>query len=465
MQKQAPTRGKLGVMVFFALSCFLLLLYLWKSFGGPTPLAPQGYRFVANFDEATQLADNADVRISGVTVGHVVRSELVGDRTRATIQIASRYAPIPRNTQAILRQKTLLGETYVEMTPGDPRLGMLRDEGTLAAGRVRPTTELDEVLRALDPGTRRDFKRFLIGTAAALRGRGESLNDALGNAAPFAHDANDLLRILDSQHRAVRGLVRDSGTVFEALGRQQGQLSGLVEASDRVLSTTARRDAELAETIHILPTTLRELRPTFEQLAAVSRDARPLIHDLRPAGRALAPALRDTIQLAPKLRQLFLKLDPVIAISKTALPATTRVVNAAHPLFRLLVPVLLEALPIVDFAYLYKAELVTAFADIATSTEASEVGVAGGPRIHYLRALVPFTQEGLVAWPKRISSNRHDPYLLPRELQRLKTHLRSFDCRNTGNPGSQAAPPCTERPGLHFRGRSTLYPHIRKDPR
>ena len=35
MQKQAPTVGRLLVMVGFALSCFGLLLFLWLAFGGP----------------------------------------------------------------------------------------------------------------------------------------------------------------------------------------------------------------------------------------------------------------------------------------------------------------------------------------------------------------------------------------------------------------------------------------------
>ena len=79
MQKQAPTIGKLAMIAVFALSCFLILTYLWTSFGGPTPISAKGYRFHADFEEATQLADNADVRISGVTVGHVKKSEQVDD--------------------------------------------------------------------------------------------------------------------------------------------------------------------------------------------------------------------------------------------------------------------------------------------------------------------------------------------------------------------------------------------------
>ena len=81
MQKQAPSVGRILVMVLFALSCFGILLYLWLVFGGSTPLKPQGYRFKVNFPEATQLAQEADVRISGVPVGRVKKKELDGEST------------------------------------------------------------------------------------------------------------------------------------------------------------------------------------------------------------------------------------------------------------------------------------------------------------------------------------------------------------------------------------------------
>src|SRR5947209_848615 len=108
MQKQAPTLGRLLVMVGFALSCFGLLLFLWLAFGGAIPLKPKGYRFHVSFSQGTQLAKEADVRISGVSVGKVKDVSVSSDgRSDTTIEMDGRYAPIPRDTRAILRQKTL----------------------------------------------------------------------------------------------------------------------------------------------------------------------------------------------------------------------------------------------------------------------------------------------------------------------------------------------------------------------
>ena len=71
MQKSAPSFGRIAAMVVFTLSCFALVLFLWLAFGGPIPLKPKGYRVSASFAEASQLATEADVRISGVPVGKV----------------------------------------------------------------------------------------------------------------------------------------------------------------------------------------------------------------------------------------------------------------------------------------------------------------------------------------------------------------------------------------------------------
>jgi phospholipid/cholesterol/gamma-HCH transport system substrate-binding protein len=464
MQKQAPTLGKLAMIVVFALSCFLILTYLWTSFGGPTPISAKGYRFQADFEEATQLAENADVRISGVTVGHVKKSEQVGNATRAEIEIDEQYAPLPQDTQAMLRQKTLLGETYVELTPGTEASGDLPDGGLLPPGQVRPTVELDEILRVLDEPTRDDLQQFVKGAARAFAGRGDDVNGALGNIAPFSADAGDLVNVLDTQHRAVRRLISDSGQVFDSLGSRQGELSGLVRALDVLLGATARRNAELAETVRILPTTLRELRPTLAEVEVVSREARPLVRDLRPAARQLEPTLSDALPLAPELRGLFRDIDQVISVSEDALPAATDTVNAARPLFDQLVPVLQEAEPVVDYLGLYEREVIAAFANVAAATQATERPQGGGAPIHYLRALVPFTPEGLVAADQRFGTNRHNPYFLPGALEKLNTQLETFDCRNTGNrsvPGTQA-PPCVEAPNLEFEGRSTRFPQLRK---
>ena len=462
MNKRAPSVAQIAVMAVFALTCFGLLTYIWKTFGGPSPLAPQGYQVMADFDEATTLPDTADVRISGISVGRVRKTELAVDRTRATIEIDARYAPLPRDTRAIIRQKTLLGESYVELTPGTRDGPKLFDGERIDRAQVAKTTELDEVTRALDLKTRRQLQR-LVEALGAIEGEGVDLNAALGNLPRFADDSGGVLRSLDRQERAVRQLVRDGGAVFEALGRQGGELSGLIQAGDAVLETTARRDRDLAEAVRILPTTLRELRPTLEQVRALSIEAHPLVRDLRPGARALAPALRDVTLLAPQAEALFGDIDRLTTVSRKGVPATTAIVESAHPLFKRLPPVLQEVQPLAEYLDLYKRDAIAQLAGFGAALQAKAPTEAGGDPLHYLRALVPFTSEGLQVYDQRSGTNRHNPYTLPDGLSRLKDGLESFDCSHVGNPSAgEPAPPCKEQRPLTFQGRSTQYSQVRR---
>jgi phospholipid/cholesterol/gamma-HCH transport system substrate-binding protein len=246
MQKTVPTPGRLLVMVGFALSCFGLLLFLWLAFGGAVPLKPKGYRFDISFVDATQLAQEADVRISGVPVGKVKAIETTDEgRSRATIEMDPEYAPVPRDSRAMLRQKTLLGETYVELTPGTRGGPTVPENGLLPITEVSEMVELDEIVRAFDAPTRQAFRTWMDSQARSVRGRSKDISDALATLDPFAEDTRKLLQILDSQEGAVRSLISSTGEVFGALSERRGELAGLIENSNRVFATTAERREDL----------------------------------------------------------------------------------------------------------------------------------------------------------------------------------------------------------------------------
>ena len=96
MNKQAPSFWRVAAMAVFALSCFGILLYLWIAFGGSTPLRAKEYEVSANFPEATTLAQEADVRISGVRVGKVKTKSQDGTRTKVTMAIENKTASVAR---------------------------------------------------------------------------------------------------------------------------------------------------------------------------------------------------------------------------------------------------------------------------------------------------------------------------------------------------------------------------------
>src|SRR5689334_23529154 len=101
MHTGSPPISRVITMVLFAMSCLGLLLFLWLSFGGTIPLGAQGYRVNVSFANAQDLATQADVRIAGVSVGKVVSTRLAaqGNRTMATLQLQTQYAPLRSDTR------------------------------------------------------------------------------------------------------------------------------------------------------------------------------------------------------------------------------------------------------------------------------------------------------------------------------------------------------------------------------
>ena len=491
MQKTVPSPARLAVMVGFALSCFGLLLFLWVAFGGPIPLRAEGYRLTASFPEATQLAQEADVRISGVPVGRVktIEPNRRTGRSDVVIELKPRYAPLPSDARAILRQKTLLGETYVELTPGTRSAPALADGGHLPVAQVSPTVELDEIFRAFDPKTRDAFRVWMQTQAEAVDGRGEDLNAALGNLAPFAEQTAGLVDTLNSQQGALRRVVRDTGQVFGALTERRGQLRGLITNANTLFATTARRDRELQAVFRILPTFARESAQSLDRLETFARQTDPLVTQLRPAARELSPTLERLQAIAPDLRGFFTELGPLARASKTGFPAARRVLDELRPLLAQLDPTLRELNPALDYLGLYKRE-VTAF--LGNATAATQARTAfGEPR--YLRTTNPLNVENLAAFPRRIGANRANPYPLPGSFDKLATGMDVFDdrgCANGTPPSSQlsagrgisedlanrvrryafapqprpAAVPCRLQPAFDFGGERARYPHVRRAP-
>jgi virulence factor Mce-like protein len=441
-------------MVIFAMSCFGLLLYLWLAFGGPVPLKPQSYRLEAAFPEAATLATEADVRIAGVSVGKVKTKKLndedgtIRPNTIVELEIKDEFAPIPANTRAILRQKTLLGETYVELTPGTSS-EKLADGGRLADAAVEPTVELDEIYQAFDEPTRAAFRAWIKNSAGAIKGgTGQHLNDAIGNLEGFAVDGADILEVLDEQGKGLRQLIKNTGVTFKALNERTNGLRDLIVNSNNVFEATASRDDALAETFSIFPTFLDESKLTLTRLQSFANDTRPLVRDLRPVAADLGPTIRDLGDLAPDLKQLFRDLDPLIDVSNKNLPEAVRFLDCAEDggncpmggdapgLFEGLNVFLEELNPFLAYVNYMQEPLAVFISSGAATLNGKYSGVSGEG--HLLPQYGVNNSRGLGAMTSRPNYERGNAYGLPNYLNRafLGGSVETFgDCRHSGGTG------------------------------
>lgn len=488
MIKTPPTFGRLLTMVVFSLSCFGLLLYLWLSFGGVIPLKPKSYRFHLAFPEATQLVAQADVRISGVGVGKVVKVSPRGNRTDALIELEARYAPAATDWRAILRTKTLLGETYISLRRGSPDAPKVPDNGTVADSTVAPTVELDEIIGTFKPATRAAFRTWMQSQAAAGAGRGVDVNAAFYELPGFVDEFNNLFRTLDAQKTATREVFAKTGDVFDAISQREGDLVGLIGDSERLFRTTATRNRELAAIFQELPGFARESTRTLPRLTHLAEKARPVVQQLQPAATQLQPTFDALRRLTPELEGLFGQLDGVVSASQKGLPALHTILGQIPSLLQTFEPFLQNANPMLDYLGQHRRELVAFFANTQAATLARDNNLERTQEsIHYLRTAQTLSPETLGFLSRALDSTRTNAYPRSGALDKLAGGLDVYDPRACGQ--GAPSPPATSlpetlvplvkefayrtdgrrvaRPGCQDQGALpglTRFPQIRADP-
>jgi virulence factor Mce-like protein len=465
MQKTPFSTARILTIVVFSLSCFGLLLFLWITFGGSTPLRARGYQITVKIPEAATLAEQADVRISGVPVGKVVKVQRSRDVTKATLRIQPRYVPLHEDVRATLRFKTLLGETFVELTPGSRSAPPIAEGGHISRPAVLPTTEVDEVLSTFDPPTRRNLRAWLTGWSSAVHGRAGDIQGAVAGLAPLAQDGGDVLARLDAQGRALDSLVRNAGSVFRTVGAREQETRRLVLASEQLFAATASRGPDLRATLRAVPPLLRAARPGLAALESISREAHPVVRALEPVAPLVRPVLAGTIQTAPEVRRVIRDVGRLSLTGPDDLRSLRPVLRAAGPLTGALYPFARDLIPVVQYAALYRQELISSWPVLAASSQFTTQRPGQKP-LHYFRAVLPLSDENFVVAGQPSETRRANAYAPPRWLDGLSTGLTAFDCRHVSDPrgdvGAGSPPPCVTAPPTRFQGQLKSFPQLQR---
>lgn len=122
------------LLVGLVVAGLLAVLIVVALVGRHTP-AGQGYPLKAAFSHIDGLAVGSDVRLAGVTVGHVTATRV--DPQTFQAEVTFTVAPnihLPVDSGAVITSDSLLGGKYIALTPGG-------DSAVLAAGDAMSETQ------------------------------------------------------------------------------------------------------------------------------------------------------------------------------------------------------------------------------------------------------------------------------------------------------------------------------------
>lgn len=251
---QRLTRGVHVKLALFVVVALLGTSYLGATYVGFTPFS-NGYRLTLSLPESGGLFVNSEVTYRGVQVGEVTKLDPTTDGVEVEIEINPDAPDIPADAQATVRNRSAIGEQYLDLTGSDTK-EVLADGDHLSGGADSLPQELSVMLRSA-----RDFTESVPSDSLDTvmdegyllsRGAGDDLSRLVQTAQDFQKAADDNFLVTSS-------LIRNSDQVL----RTQEEAGSAMKAYSNDLSlfadTLADSDADLRVLIANTPGATQEV--------------------------------------------------------------------------------------------------------------------------------------------------------------------------------------------------------------
>jgi phospholipid/cholesterol/gamma-HCH transport system substrate-binding protein len=184
------------------------------------------YRVTVVFDDVLDLVPQSAVKVDDVSVGDVDRITLdeATFKARVTVRL-NKDVHLPANALARVRQTSLLGEKFVELSRPADASGELRNGDVIQADRTSRVPEVEEVFTAmsalLNGGGIGNLQTIAAELSAAMAGRESTVKSALRNVTAlvtaFDQRKGDIVRAIDALDHLTSTLAAQRQTIGEAL--------------------------------------------------------------------------------------------------------------------------------------------------------------------------------------------------------------------------------------------------------
>jgi ABC-type transporter Mla subunit MlaD len=290
------------------------------------------YLVRAIFDDASFAVAGEDVRVAGANVGSI-QSLGITDNKRAAVTVAIddlRFAPFHANATCAIRPQSLIGEQYVDCSPGTssapplPKItqGPGRGSHMLPVAQTSSPIDSDIVQNISTQPVRQSLAVIIDEFGTGLTARGSDLNAVIHRANPALGDTDRVIKILARQNHTLAQLATDSDTVLAPLARERQQLAGFVTNANTTSVASAQRAADISRTFAEFPSFLRQLRPLMADLGSLADQGTPLMTSLGQSASAVGRQFANLTPFAAKARTALIDLGASAQKSQPALVAT-----------------------------------------------------------------------------------------------------------------------------------------------
>ena len=257
----------------FLLIAVLGITYVGAQYAGLDRLvSSRGYTTIAKFHDSGGIFTNAEVTYRGVPIGRVGPLRLTPSGVNVSLEIEDDAPKIPTDTEAVVANRSAVGEQYVDLRPrsdGGPFLEQGSVIDSSATSVPVPPEELlanmDRTLRSVPIGS---LQTVVTELDTAFTGLNWDLGRLLDDSRAYTREASEHLpetRDLITNGRTVLETQREQGAEIASFSRDMHLFAGQLRTSDPDLRRVIRAAPDAAEQVSGL---LRESGPQLGHLFA-----------------------------------------------------------------------------------------------------------------------------------------------------------------------------------------------------
>ncbi|MEU5877712.1 MlaD family protein [Spirillospora sp. NPDC047279] len=267
----AATKAKIVTFVILAVVVIGYLGTGYADLGRYVGL--RGYYTVKlNLESTGGLFEGSAVSYRGITVGKVGRLDLTPDGVIAELRIDDSAPKIPRDLQAIVANRSAVGEQYVDLRPAASGGPFLADGSAIPRSVTTIPVPVAETLKSINSLTAslplQNLQTLIDELGLAFAGQGPHLQKLLDTGGEFIETS-------DQNFTTTRQLLHTGGDVLRVQNEEADSFRAFAYNSRLFARQLRDSDADLRDLIETTPgaagefaTLVRDLDPGFGTLIA-----------------------------------------------------------------------------------------------------------------------------------------------------------------------------------------------------
>ena len=200
------------------------------------------YTVAVKYDQSGGIFKDAEVTYRGVGIGQVSEMKLADDGVEVVLDIENKYDKIPKDSIALVGNKSAVGEQYVELQPQTDDGPYLDDGSKISTDQTEIPVSTTEILTNLSNFVssvpQSDLRTVVSESGAAFNDAGPSIGQIIDTSSSFIETANanfDVTTALIRDSRVVLQTQVDKGSAIRSFARDLSLFSGTVADNDKYL--------------------------------------------------------------------------------------------------------------------------------------------------------------------------------------------------------------------------------------